>query len=146
MRFVNLIGVGLVLCGLAFPVLASPLEGLSAIEVPDLVVDIFKDGVRLNNVKVHLDLERLCPQPPWKISPWSFENGIYYGDLPSDGCYSVRVQKFQFGTSTFGTCPTYFCFREPRQAQIILNITSPYPSPGSCPVEAIPCDYAVEDY
>ena len=135
MRFVNLIGMGLVLCGLAFSVLARPLEGLSAIEVPDLVVDIFKDGVRLDNVIVHLDIERLRPLPHWKISPWSSQYGYYYTDLPSDGCYLAQVQRFQFG-STFFSCPGHFHFKYPYQARVTLNIVR-YPS--LCP-EEIACN------
>lgn len=128
MRFVNLVGVGLVLCELVFPVLASALEKSSAIDVPDVVVEIFRSKIRLDNVLVHLDIKKECTSSPWQISPWSFANGTYYGDLAGDGTYSVRVQKFQFGTSTYGTCPKYFSFEAPSQAQVRLDIISPYPS------------------
>lgn len=144
MRAVNLVGVMLVLCQLALPVSASALE-ISRAKVPDLVAYIYKDGVLLNNMLVRLDIKEACiPSPFWQISPWSFPNGIYYGDLPANGLYAARVQEFQFGTAesqlgdTYESCNIYFYFSEPSQKQIRLDIyPSSYISTPPCPFS--PC-------
>ncbi|BAP55513.1 hypothetical protein THII_1216 [Thioploca ingrica] len=142
MRFVNLIGVGLVLCELAFPVLASTLEKLDVDPVPDLVVEIFRNNVRLNNVLVQLDIKRECSPFSWQISPWSFPNETYYyNDLPDEGVYSARVQNFQFG-STYGSCKAFFYFNGINQAQIKLNIESYPPLPINC--SEIICDPPID--
>lgn len=131
MKFINLIGVGLVLCGLASPVLAAvgpPPEP----KAPDLVVELFRNGVRLNNVLVHLDIKKECSPFPWQISPWSFPDGTYYGDLSGGpGTYSVQVQNFLFGT-TYGSCKAFFNFNGTSQAQIELHIGSYPPLPRDC--------------
>jgi hypothetical protein len=138
MRFVNLIGVGLVLCELAFPVLTSAAEYPPEDKVPDLVVELFRNGVRLNNVLVQLDIKRECSQFSWQISPWSFPNETYYyNDLPGEGVYSARVRNFQFG-STYGSCKAFFKFNGIKQAYIKLSIESYPPLPIDC--SEIICD------
>jgi hypothetical protein len=124
MRFVNLVGVALVLCQLAFSVSAG---SISSSAPPNVYGNIYKDGIRLDNIRVRVEVERICSSSHWQTSTWSSPYGTYYIDLPriEDAYYMVQVQDFQFG-STFTSCLKYFGSGNTGSVKVDLDII-PHP-------------------
>jgi len=129
MKFI-LIGIVLILCELAFPVFA---RSISSSAPGDIIGNIYKDNILLDNMKVHILVKKICSSAYWQNSPWSLPYGVYYSSLPDEGWYSVQIQAFQFGTTTFKSCPEFFYYDGTIQEVRDLHIIS------SCDAINLPC-------